>query len=177
MENFISQNLPLLVVATVTIVSLIVLVIYQANKIKEMARPRYGFLGKPLGVVLAFGLLAGGFGLITFVNQQPTEIRISNANFVLEMNVIATQLGRDQYRFNLIPVVDSVDWGVDGYKFTVYWSITNVPTQITKTQVETDLDASFRGGFITNLERGLNIVKATIFIEGNRFEKEIEIEI
>lgn len=165
----------LLAVVIIVVLVLIGLVIAQNRKIQDLQKPKYGFLGKPLAAFAFAAFLVGGTGFVLFVNRQEQDVSVANADFVIDINIIATETNpvTHEYKLNAIPLVDSVEWGNSAaYKFDVYWTVSNASTQ---TEVELGLNLNKTGGISKVLTSGTNRVKATVFSSDKTFEKDIDI--
>ena len=165
----------LFAVVVIVVLVLIGLVVAQNRKIQDLQRPRYGFLGKPLAAFAFAAFLVGGTGFVLFVNNQEQDVSVANADFVIDLNIIATETNpvTHEYKLNAIPIVDWVEWGANkAYKFDVYWTVSNASTQ---TEVELGLNLETKGGITKMLTSGTNRIKATVFSSDKTFEKDIDI--
>jgi hypothetical protein len=167
-----------LIVSLLIIVVLVVVVVIQTKKLKDANQPKYGFLGKPLNVMFIASIMLAGFGIYYYAaNQAPTEDVQVSADRQIDISITATPLGDgdDRYRLNAVVYVDGVKWGKESDIFDVYWTITGANFSIT--EVELGLSSQNEGGFTTNLESGLNSIKATVFVGKDKGEKTITIDI
>jgi len=161
----------------VVVVLLSIVIINQNNKIKEMQRPKYGFLGKPIYAVLLIVFSVGGFGLVYYGANKPLDVQQTEANRQVEVTIRAFSLsaGSDTYSITLIPLINGKAWGNDNTnKFDIYWTITN--TTVT-TEVELGRILYSQGGLIKKLAKGVNKIKATVFFDGQSYDKEIQVTV
>jgi hypothetical protein len=168
------QSIVVIILALAIIFTLVVVLIQQQRKIKELSTPKYGFLGKPLNLVLTLFIFGGTLALFNILNQPQPEVEISNANFVIELNIIATKVADLKYKLNVLPVVDGVVWGIDNYPFDVYWTIEGATTQ---KLFENGISRKNTGGVMVDLSPGTNKITATIYIDLRKFEKSIEVDV
>lgn len=165
----------LFAVVIIVVLVLLGLVIAQNRRIQEIQKPKYGFLGKPLAAFAFAAFLIGGTGFTLFVAQNQQDVSVANADFVIDLTIISTEVNpvTSEYTFNAVPLVDGVEWGNSAaYKFDVYWTISNATTQ---TDVELGLNLSNKGGISKTLTSGTNRIKATVFSGSKTFEKEIDV--
>lgn len=158
------------IVAIVIIVLLIVVVVYQGNKIKDLSRPKFGFLGKPLYAFFAIVVSIGGTGLLYYGLNQPTTITSTNAAEEITLSVRAEPTENDPhiYNFNFTPIINGIAWGADPTnKFDVYWTISNGSTVIT--EAEFQLNQTNIGGLTKTLKSGPVTVKVTAFFQGKNY--------
>lgn len=176
-QNIQSDNLDYSPTASVFLIAVIVclvlvsIIIIQSRKITEMSRPKFGFLGKPLMLILTFALGFFSIGLTLIVNRD-SGVTVINADLKAELHVFYTKITDKVYKFNAVPVVESLEWA--GKKFDFYWVLTNSQTL---TYFEYELSADNLGGIILNLENGKNSIKASTFVDGRLIEKEIVINL
>lgn len=164
-------------VVLVVVLVLVGLVINQNRKIQDLQKPKYGFLGKPLAAFFAMAFLIGGAGFVFYTNNQQTDVPIASADLTAEINIVATEVDPilKQYRFNMVPVVNGVEWGgTSAYLFDSYWTITN-STAIT--DIELALTLNNKGGITKVLQSGTNSVKVSVFVQDKNFEKEIVVDV
>lgn len=165
----------LFAVVVIVVLVLIGLVVAQNRKIQDLQRPKYGFLGKPLAAFAFAAFLVGGTGFVLFVNNQSQDVSVANADFAIDLNLIATESNPviNEYRLNAVPLVDGKEWGENrAYKFDIYWTISNATTQ---TEVELSLNLENKGGITKQLTSGTNRVKAVVFSSDKTIEKEIDV--
>lgn len=169
-----------LIIALVTVVGLFAALIIQSKRVKDLqeaARPKYGFLGKPL---MAMVLLAGMFGAILVTYNAvfaPTDSPIVNAdkNLTIEIQTqVIVNIDREVIvEFSALPSVEGVLWGEQGDKFDIYWKI-NGP--ISSTQIELERSREIPSKFRRTLVKGEYLVEVEIFYGGRRFVKEQRFE-
>ncbi len=166
------------ILALVSVAVLFGVVIAQNRTIKQLRSPRYGFLGKPLSIV-AFTAIAlfGVTGYIyyaEFNSTVNTDISVSDQTTItvrVEPQVINQTNG--VYSFKAIPVLNGLDWGSDlDSTYDVVWTIKNL-NEIFK--YEYDLTKFFPGGIEVTLDKGINIIQASIEIDGESYTNFVEI--
>lgn len=167
------------IAAIVMIVVLVAVIIWQNNKIKEIQKPRFGFLGKPLYAVIAIFLTVGSFGVVYYGLNRPTQIQqtSANVNVVLTIKAFALNTVTNDYSISVIPILDGIMWGGDSKNsFDAYWTIsnTNNPT-ISITEAEPGLNITNTGGIIEKLSRGINEIKVTVFYLGKSYSNTKEV--
>ena len=125
------------VVLIVIIVLLVIVVINQQHKINN-AKPRYGFLGKPLALVIISTFAVSTLGLVYYSSSQPVQIQQTNADVqvLLSINAELTGNSPNEYRIYVVPLLGGVAWGAnDSNKFNVYWTISNGTTISTDDEI------------------------------------------
>lgn len=160
------------IVLIVIVVLLLVLVINQQKQINSL-RPKYGFLGKPLAIIMMSTFAVGTLGLVYYSSNQPVQVVQTDADVevILSINVVATGVNPQEYRLTLTPLLSGLAWGAnDSNKFNIYWTI------VSESSVSTDdeLNRSFSNpsNLVKRLERGENRIKATVFFNGGSYTKE-----
>ncbi|RMD77480.1 hypothetical protein D6810_00790 [Candidatus Dojkabacteria bacterium] len=165
----------LIVFLIVVILVLLFVVIKQQRRIKQLLTPRYGFLGKPLAFLMLGFLSIGAVNLINTVNQKEfTNVQTASADFVVDINILSTQVSEDIYRLSATPIIDGIEWGSKRDSFDINWTIQNGRLE---KYIERDVSQVSPGGIEVRLRKGLNRVTATIFMDGQKFEKTIEIDV
>lgn len=160
--------LTLVLIVGVVLVGIIIL---QNRKIREMQKPKYGFLGKPLNAFILMAILFGGVGFVYYTtnNSQNNFVDVS-ADSELEASIIVTQVdvANRVYKFNVVPAIDSKEWGGNNiYKFDVQWTVANGEVY---QAIENDLSSQNLGGVTLTLKPGTYKVSATIFIDDKNEE-------
>jgi hypothetical protein len=147
-------------------VVLIGIIILQNRKIREMQKPKYGFLGKPLNAFILMAILLGGVGFVYYsTNSNENDFVDVSADSELEASIIVTQVdvANRIYKFNLVPAIDSKEWGGNNiYKFDVQWTVSNGEVY---QAIENDLSNQNLGGVTLTLKPGTYKVSATVFID------------
>lgn len=170
----------LLIIALGIVAALLAALIIQSKRVKDLqeaARPKYGFLGKPL---MAMVLLAGMFGaiLVTYnATFMPTDDPIvsadKNVTIEIQTEVIVNIDNEVVVEFKALPSVEGVLWGGMNDEFDIYWKI-NGP--ITLTQIELDRKRTVPSRFRKTLPKGEYILEVEIFYADRRFVKEHRVE-
>lgn len=168
----------LLIVGAILVFSLIGFMVWQQlqiRKLQEAARPRYGFLGKPLMSFMAFAFVVGGGALIAL--NGPTGPQGTSATNELEIRieteVVAKAEGLVTVKFNAIPVLNGRDWA-DGYEtYDVYWYVAG---ETDFTRVEVKLSEQNPGGFTFQLASGTYSIKVEALGTDTDASKIVELE-
>lgn len=161
----------------VVVVALILVVAFQSKKIRELERPKFGFLGKPLSLIAFVIIAGGGIGLYYLNTQGPTEVTSINANTKIELNISYEAVAgkKNVYLFKAVPVVEDINWGgTEENNFDINWIIEN--SKVT-TEFEYDRNKSNPSAIEIELENGTNKVKAVIYVESKAFQKEVTINL
>jgi hypothetical protein len=153
------------------------IVVMQNRRIKDMQKPKYGFLGKSLYAFVMLSVLVGGIGFVYYNTTTKTnEFVTVNADQSFDANIVITQIDSylNEYKFNAIPLVDDKEWGANGYKFDVYWTVTgdNVVTRI-----ELGLTKENKGGVTVQLTKGTYTIKTSIFVGDVKIDKSTTLEV
>lgn len=173
MQSEISSYITIIgIVLIVVIVLLVVIVLGQQRKINSM-RPKYGFLGKPLAVIMMSTFAVGTLGLVYYSSSQPVQIEQTNANVEVILSINAELTGNTprEYKITLTPIVGGIAWGAnDINKFNVYWTISN--GTVVSTDDETSRSYTSPSQIIKKLSPGPTTIKATVFFNGQSYTKE-----
>ncbi len=171
MENN-SLSIPaVFIIAVIVCTVLISIIIIQAKKISSLSKPRYGFLGKPLALVITLGIAAFAVGITFYVNK-PAQIDDINADIKVELNINSEKIEKLIYQLSAVAIIDGKEW--QGYSFDIIWTIKN---QDMNTYFEYNLSRENNGGITVTLQKGENIIKASTFFEGKLVEEEIVISL
>lgn len=185
MNNLLTGEANILAALSISVLTILVLlgvVAFQYSKIRDLRKPRYGFLGKPLAVALV-GMLSvftiTGYG---YYNANYVEDDVSVSDPVIVPTVAYVKIEYTPinertflYRFNAIPVLDGVEWGTNSdLNFSVSWTIEN-NNRINKE--EAIVNKNFPGGVIINLDKGLNVITAQMNIDGKIYVESINLRI
>lgn len=149
-------------------------IVMQTRKLNEANKPRYGFLGKPLVAVFFLILSIGSFGLVYYASQNSSDVDNVSADKELSFEIMSKSLGSNTYEFKALPKINNKEWGNDGDRFSVYWTITNTSSE---TRIELDLTSNNTGGINVELSSGKNIISATLFYNNQSVKREIVIEL
>lgn len=161
------------VIITVIIAVLSFIIISQNKRINELQKPRYGFLGKPIAVVLAVGLLVGSYGIIFYANRSGTQVGEISADVDLGAEIKYQYLGGESYLFNVVPQINKKDWGSNPEnQFDAYWMFTSNQVE---SEVELELSQNKGGGITIDLDPGKYKVKVTIFHDSQEYVREIDV--
>jgi hypothetical protein len=146
----------------------------QINRLKEAAKPKYGFLGKPLLPVLTAALLFGGFGVTFLAQQGPGTSVNEEAKVELKVKTEVLEFTDTQaiVAFSVTPSVDGVEWGLKpGDTIDIYWNITG-PKNLS--EYELGLSINKRGGFTKTLPRGNYKVTVNTVVAGKNRTKTVD---
>lgn len=175
-EKDISTYATLFIIALFAIIAvLLVVVITQRNKINELQKPKFGFLGKPL-IAFAFVFLSlGSIGILLYSTQNRTNIDITNADLEIELSINVQKIENtaSSYKINVLPIVNGIAWaGSDQLLFSAFWTIANNEGSFTDS--EFGLSFSNPGGITKTLSKGKNKISVTLFYKNDSytFEKE-----
>lgn len=167
----------IIVSLSVIIIVLLVAVIYLQNKrIKDLQKPKYGFLGKPLSALVITGLLAGSVGFALFANQQDASTEQISADSELSVSISFVKESNRTYVFRAIPIIDGVSWSNDPtIAFDIFWNIEHDDEQIELIEQQvSQLDPS---ELTVQLDAGTNTVTARIATSQRVVEESITIEV
>ncbi len=163
------------VIVTVIIAVMSFIIISQNKRINELQKPRYGFLGKPLAVFLAIGLLVGSYGVIFYANRNSTGVSDVSANRELTADINYQNKGGGDYLFNAVPKINGSDWGGNPEnQFDIYWTFASNSVD---TEVELNLSQNKPGGVTVKLDPGHYRVVVDVFLDSIKYEKLIEIDV
>jgi hypothetical protein len=164
------------IVIITLIVLMVVLLVLQRNKINELQRPKYGFLGKPLMAMALVAVSIGGIGFTFYSANNSTAVEQTSADKKIDLKIKTTYSGNGyDYYLNLIPTFNQQEWGGNHkYKFDVYWTIKN---NYVVTEAEVGLNLDNKGGILKSLERGKNKIKVTVFFEGKSYTTETTLDV
>lgn len=173
MESEISSYITIIGVVFIVIVALLLVVVINQQKQISRLKPKYGFLGKPLSLMVMSLFTVGTLGLVYYSSTQPIQVNQTNADVevILSVNAQLTGNADREYKITLTPLVGGLAWGAnDSNKFNIYWTISNG----SKVTSEAELSKSFSAPstIIKKLEPGLTNIKVTVFFEGNSYTKE-----
>lgn len=173
MDSDISSYITIIgVVLIIVIVLLVVIVINQQKQINSL-RPRYGFLGKPLAVILMSTFAVGTLGLVYYSSNQPVQVEQTNADVEVILSINAELTGNTprEYRLSVTPVLGGIAWGAnDTNKFNIYWTISNGTT--VSTEDEVGKSYTNPSTIIKKLSAGQTTLKVTVFFNGKSYTKE-----
>lgn len=173
-----SSMAALFALVLIVMVVLVGVVLIQNRKIKEMQKPKYGFLGKPLNAFIVLAIMLGGIGLTYYTTLNRTnQFEDVSADSSVDATIVITQLDsvNQTYQFNTIPTIDFSDWGGSStYTFDVYWTISNGDVY---SQIELGLSSQNQGGIQLSLKKGTYTVKSTIYVGDRMIEKETTLEV
>jgi len=173
MQSEVSSYITIIgIVLIVIIVLLVVVVLNQHKKINSM-RPKYGFLGKPLAVIVMSSFAVSTLGLVYYSSNQPVQIEQTNADVevILSINAELTGNSTREYKISLTPILSGIAWGAnDLNKFNVYWTISNGTT--VSTDDEIGKSYTNPSAIIKKLAAGSTTIKATVFFNGQSYTKE-----
>ena len=161
---FVIQNYPTLVavfVIMVIVISVLTAVIVAQTRNRQLAnRPSYGFLGKPIVAMFFLVLSIGSVSLVYYSTQTSQSVDNVSADRELNLEIKEEKIEGLVYRFNILPKINTDDWGSATDEFNVYWTISNTESF---TRIELDLTEKNTGGVVIELKQGLNIIRAVVF--------------
>jgi hypothetical protein len=142
--------------------------------IKPEEKPKKPIYTKPLAVLGAFALIMGSYGIIFYANRVPATIPSVVAKEDVEIEIVAVEHDNGDYLLKAIPLVDKKEWGDEQTQFDIYWTISG--DRVT-TNIELGKSRNNQSGILKNLAAGAYQVKATIFYEGENYEKEVSLDV
>lgn len=150
----------------------------QINQLQEAAKPRYGFLGKPVYTFMALAIMAGAFGITVYQTQLSSNLEEVGATKEIKVSIVykieeSTPSGY-KVAINAIPFVGQQEWGSGQDKFDVYW---RVEGPVNFTQLELDLNQNKTGGFDRVIPAGTYTVTVDVFSAGNSTQSVIRMQI
>ena len=156
----------------VVVIGLSLLALKQSQQLKELQKPKYGFLGKPLysfvAILMMFGVVSASyiFTPIDNTNQFVTYVLpASEIQFELEAEEVIADEPNIGYRFNIVPVVDEIAWGGLNIEFDVLWEVTR-EAELFHEYLETGINDRNPGGFELSFPRGSYSATATVSYQG-----------
>ncbi len=165
----------LLAVSAIVILALLIVVFFQYRKIQEASRPKFGFLGKPLAIIMIASLALSVYGFDYYSRNNLSEVDQISADTKLELRVDYLQQNQTKYLFAATMLIDGREWGNSNeYAFDIYWTFSN---QNISTQIEFDVSRDNPSGITQILAPGRNIVNAKVYYETRVIEKELVINI
>lgn len=168
-----SQNSTLIAVVVVNIVIfglLIAYILFQSrkiNRLEEAAKPRYGFLGKPLFSLIALSLMIGSFSLTYVISKGTPDYSVGDETKVkleIKAEIIEQIDGYTTARFQVVPTVEDLQWGgTDRNKFDAFWSVKG---EENFSEIESDISLASPGGFQRTLPSGIYEVRVDVIFKG-----------
>lgn len=177
MESLLAnQNFLVPAIGGFTAMALLVIVVLvqqrRIHNLEEIARPKYGFLGKPLlSAVLALAMVGGL--VVTYQATQNINNVVVSAGKNVEAKFVITSAPTlpNTYRvdFAVVPSVDGVEWGKEANdKFDIYWTVKGEQNfdvfELSKTRTSTS-------GFMRVLRSGRYDITVDIVFQDKRFTK------
>lgn len=163
---------------SITIIILLSLVIYLQNrKIKDLERPKYGFLGKPLSVLIIAGVLSSSVGFALFVNKQDVGTDPISADRELSISISYVKEETDVYILKATPIIDGVSWANDPtLRFDIFWTITNEEGESFEL-VETQVSQLEPSSITVQLDKGSNEVTSEIVLTSRLIKQKVLIDV
>lgn len=163
---------------SITIIVLLSLVIYlQSKKIKDLERPRYGFLGKPLSILIIVGVLSGSIGFALFVNTEDVGTDVISADRELSISISYLKEQTDVYVLKATPIIDGVSWDNDpSLNFDIFWTIKNEEGEVYEL-VETQVSQLEPSSITVQLDKGSNEITSKIVLKSRLVKQEITIDV
>jgi amino acid transporter len=139
-------------VGVVIVISLVTVIVVLFRQNQYLKRPKFGFLGKPLYMII---LVVVTVSTVYFINTRTTGPTDITANVEVSLNfasqIISTNKNTVSVRLNAIPIINKIEWGKLDEPVTMYWNI-NGPKNYTF--IEYDLTQTNKGGIIKDIEKG-----------------------
>jgi hypothetical protein len=179
--SFTINGLALVGVGVFSVISLFTIAYYISHllsRIRELERPKYGFLGKPVYTLAAILIMISGLGFFgySFTQQQNFEIQ---AQKVVNAQIVTTVVtkGKDTsiVAFKATPFVDGSAYGnIDAYTFDIYWNI--IGAQNTD-KFEFGKNIAQQSGFNLTLKNGKYDIKTLIVFQGKSYSFSQKLEL
>jgi hypothetical protein len=147
------------------IIILIAVIIVLARNYHKLKTPRYGFLGKPLYILLFVGLAIG----TVYITQKINSSKIPDINasqelkITIQMQTIQEMSDKVEVKFNIIPALDSLVWGDQGDTFDIYWNLKGPEQQ---SFVEMGLSRDNLGGVTKTIMKGSYTLETLVVYKG-----------
>jgi amino acid transporter len=143
----------------------IIVILFRQNQ--YLKRPKFGFLGKPLYMIILVVVTVSSVYFINTRTTDPTDIT-ANVEVTINFNyqVISTNKNTVSVRLNAIPIVNKIEWGKLDEPVTLYWNI-NGPKNYTF--IEYDLTQTNKGGIIKDIEKGDYQVDLLMIYKGKSY--------
>lgn len=173
MESEISTYITIIGVVLIVIIALLIIVIINQQKQINRLKPRYGFLGKPLYLMVMSLFTVGTLGLVYYSTTQPVQVNQTNADVEVILSINAEPRGDSarEYKITLSPLLSGLAWGAnDANKFNIYWTISSGSR--VSTEVELEKSYTNPSTIIKKLSSGITTIKATVFFDGKSYTKE-----
>lgn len=172
------DNILLLVIALglVAVVALAI-ILAQYRHIRELTKPRYGFLGKPLYSLAVMVMMASSVGVVFYGSQSLPPGRefvgseIDANQFFIDYSLISFDAEEYNVQLKGIPVVQGSEWGFrDSRELDIRWKIVNTETSEVTEISESGLSATNQGGISVKLLRGgrYQVTATTNFLGQNK---------
>lgn len=171
------DNLILLIIALgVVAVFALGIILVQYRHIRDLTKPRYGFLGKPLYSMAVVAFMLGSVGIVFYGSANLPSggefvgSEIDANKFFIDYSL--SSFDEESYEITLkaVPVVLGTEWGFrDESKVDIDWKLTNRETNETTQFNESGLTVSQQGGITLKLKRGENylITAKSHFLDRN----------
>lgn len=162
------------------IILLLVVVFLQQKKIQNLSRPKYGFLGKPLIVLIATGVGFSmlGISMLNTNNKNIGDISVSEItpqDFLNYLQISYKKIDESKYSFIATPIINGLVWKDKDYLFNIEWEI-NTKDSIKRTILQT-MNYYENKGIEINLTKGKTIIKAKTIYQDVNLEGELEIDV
>jgi hypothetical protein len=184
MNDLVEQTPNLFVAVFILLILLVIILagiaLRQRRKITDLTTPRYGFLGKPVSIVVA-SMMLGLVGFTLYLGippAQPEGISVSD-DTELSLNISYTLIDQDDqiYVFNATPLLDDVPWGRSNeHIFSIEWKITK-DSQYSFTKRQDNVNQETYRGLLESLETGKYVINATVVFNNLVAEDELTINI
>jgi hypothetical protein len=163
------------------ILMLVVFLFLQRRKINTMeqaAKPKYGFLGKPLYSFMAMFMLASAIG-IGFLSSQGSGTNVTDVSANKKMEITITyKVERSTpaglvVRFAAVPTINQQPWGASAAEtFDFFWKIKGIQN-FSESELSRTLSAP--SGFTKTLPKGTYKITLDVFGENVKAQKELTI--
>lgn len=182
MDNILNVNLenfvPLALVSLVLL--LFVILVIQQIRIRKLSKPKYGFLGKPLSIIVlaGFGLMTIGLGSnLLLQRDQIGDISVDQIikddnNYLL---IEYFKINNNLYRFKSTPIINKIPWGEMEVRLDFEWEF--ITERINNTILDYNVSVNNNNGVIFRLNTGVTKVKVSTLFNNLILEGEINVKL
>lgn len=173
-----------LLLISVSAVVILSIVIYSQNqKIKKLENPQYGFLGKPLAVILVSVLFIGtSISLYSNNQNQVRDVAVSDPGDVIDNSafriILDSQLinsNGNLYEFRFTPVIEGVEWGgTESNSLDITWEIFNQSVGLKRVN-QNGVNINFQPKLTYKLTPGLNTITVRTNYLGQEYSESVEV--
>jgi hypothetical protein len=154
-------------VGVVVILSLITVVVILFRQNQYLKRPKFGFLGKPLYMIVLVVVTVSSIYFVNTRTTNPTDIT-ANIEVAIDFNsqVISSNINTVSVKLSSLPKINNVAWGKLEEPITLYWNIKGPKNY---TFIEYELTPTNRGGIIKDIEKGEYQIDLLMIYKGKSY--------